>query len=362
MSNSSAASQSDVETQPLVDVEQSLDTRGTMQGVPGSGREKAEMAIWMVVWMLVSAVVVIYNKWVFTAGGFPYPLALTSMHMIACFVVFGSIRKFAPQDIRLAIMPDADVEMSWPAYFKNYVSISFFYAGTLGTGNLAYLFSSVPFIQMMKPMNCVFASLACFACGVESPTWSHMIIVCVIALGVVTATHHDGQFSMTGCLLQMCSSISEGCRLGLMQMATTKGLKLDPVSTVYNFSFASAVLLSCATFKLEWPLDFSRLISPWVLVINCILAILLNVIVATVIKKTSAVIFTLSGIVKDIMLIVASSFVFSTTITITMLFGYLISVVGLMMFKAYKDNMKVFQEHGFLSGMSFAIQSAKQKS
>jgi len=350
----SVDAQRDVETQLL-------DAQGPMKGVFSMGREDAEKGMWVIVWMLFSSVVIVYNKWVFTSGGFPYPLALTTMHMTSCFVVFGAIRKFAPQQIRLAIMPDADVETPWPVYLKNFVSISFFYAGSLGTGNLAYLFSSVAFIQLMKPMNCIYASLACFALGVELPTCSHLIIVCIVAFGVATASYHALAFSMTGFLLQTVSSISEGFRLGLMQTATTRGLKLDPVSTVYNFSFASAVLLACACFALEWPLNLSKLLSPWVLVINCAMALVLNVIVAIVIKKTSAVILTLSGIVKDIGIIATSSIVFSTHITITMVFGFSISMSGLCMYKAYKDNLKVFQERGFLGGMSFVIQSAKKQ-
>jgi len=322
--------------------------------------EEVDRAMWVAVWMVLSSAVVIYNKWLFSAGGFPYPLALTSMHMTCCFVVFGSIRNFAPANIRLAIMPDADVETPWPIYIKNFLAISVFYAGTLGTGNLAYLYSSVAFVQMMKPMNCIFASFAAFAVGVDLATNSHLIIVSVIAFGIFFATHNASaaQFSTTGCVLQIISSCSEGCRLAMVQLVTTSGLKLDPVTTVYHFSFGSAVLLICACYLMEWhTMDLSKLISPWALVANCAMALVLNVLVAHVIKKTSAVTFALSGIVKDIGIIVASSLLFMTPITRLMFVGYTISLSGLCMFKAYKDNLTVFKELGFVGGMRFTMNS-----
>lgn len=322
--------------------------------------EEVDRAIWVAVWMVLSSAIVIYNKWLFSAGGFPYPLALTSMHMTCCFLVFGSIRLLAPANVRSVIMPDADVETPWPVYIKNFLVISFFYAGTLGTGNLAYLYSSVAFVQMMKPMNCIFASLAAFAVGMDPATNSHLTIVAIIAFGIFFATHNANaaQFSTTGCVLQVISSLSEGCRLAMVQLVTTSGLKLDPVTTVYHFSFASAVLLISACYLLEWhTMDLSKLISPWAIVVNCAMAVVLNVLVAQVIKKTSAVTFALAGILKDIGIIVGSALLFLTPITRLMLLGYTISVAGLCMFKAYKDNLTVFKELGFIGGMRFTMQA-----
>jgi len=344
MTNSDAGS--DLETQRL-----SVPMPSKVQ--LGVATMDTDRIMWLAVWMLFSSSVIIYNKWIFNSGGFPYPLALTGMHMGSCFVVFGSIRKFAPDSVRLTIMPDAAVVTSWEVYFRNFLSISFFYAGTLGTGQMAYLFSSVPFVQMMKPMNCITASFAAFIVGMEVPTHSHVIIVGIVAFGVFFATQNAAQFSMAGCLLQSASSITEGFRLALVQTATTTGIKLDPVSTVYHFSLASAVLLACASYAIEWPLDLSRLVSPWILVANCAMAVILNVLVANVIKKTSAVVFTLGGVVKDMGLIAAASIFFLVPISRLAICGYSMSLLGLGLYKVYKDNLELFKQHGFLTGMAF---------
>jgi len=328
---------------------------------PSPSHELADRILPVCVWMVFSGIVVIYNKWLFTTGGFPYPLALTALHMTSCFIVFGAIRLFAPEKIRTAVMPDADVEISWPVYLRNFVAISAFYAVTLGAGNLAYLFGSVAFVTMLKPINIIFVSLAAFMMGVEVPTYSHLIIVCIVASGVAFSTGHAATFSTAGLLLQILSSMSEGCRLSLVQKVTNGGMKLDPVTTVYHFSGVTALLLFGTSLAHEYPFDLTQLHSRWVLVVNCAMAVLLNVLVAMVIKKTSAVVFALSGIVKDICVIGASATYFMTPLTHATMIGYSVSVSGICLFKAYKDNLTVFKEQGFVYGLKHVTESAIRK-
>lgn len=281
--------------------------------------------------------------------------------MLSCFFIFGSIRLFAPRRVKLVLMPDAEVPIPWGAYVQNVLSISFFFAFSLGCGQLAYLFASVPFLQMLKPINCITVSLVAFLLGVEVPTVSHMIIVVTIALGVFVATDNATEFSLAGCLLQIVSSVGSGTQLAFTQRFTTGTFKVDAVSMVYLYSLPSAVLLGLATLALERPFDFSHLLAPWVLSHNVLLAVILNVLVATVIKKTSAVIYTLVGIIKDIGLVGASSFIFMTPVSALSALGYCIAIVGLCMFKAYKDNLEIFKKHGFLVGTQTVARAIMQK-
>jgi hypothetical protein len=253
-------------------------------------------------------------------------------------------------------MPDANVDIPKDVHIKNLL-ICFFFAASLAFGQVAYLFASVPFIQMIKPLNCVCVSLAAFAVGMETPTCSHMIIVGVVALGVMIASDHAFDFSVMGCLLQLAASMTEGVRLALVQAVSAGGLKLDPVTVVYHYSLPSAIILAGACFTFERNLDFSKLLSPWILVLNCAMAVSLNVMVATVIKNTSAVVFTLCGALKDIILIAVSAIIFVVPISNLTMCGYLVSLSGLLMYKAYKDNLSLFQSHGFLGGMKSVMHS-----
>lgn len=347
---SPASPQSDMEQQPL------LASRSTLASHTKSSSVLAQLAVvfWVTAWMLFSSIIVIFNKWMFESGGFPYPLALTSLHMFACFLTFGSIRMLAPQQIRLSLMPDADVVVPWSIYLKKLMLISLLYAATLGAGNLAYLCSTVAFIQMLKPMNVIFASGFAMLFGMEARTMTHMIIVCVISFGVSVACFTAVQFSFRGACLQVFSTVCEGMRLVLMQSITTVGLRLDPVTTVYHFSFASSAALAIASRTLEPQLDLSQ-VNINMLALNCAISVCLNVLIATVIKKTSAVVFTLSGIVKDIGIIGASSVMFHSGVGILQTFGYSIAICGIFIFKVYKDNLEAFKDHGFVSGLSVTL-------
>merc|ERR1719198_2423504 len=98
--------------------------------------------------------------------------------------------------MKLALMPDAEVPVPWGTYAQNILSISFFFSFSLGCGQVAYLFASVPFLVMLKPINCITVSLGAFLLGVEVPTSSHIIIVTLIAFGVFLATSNAAEFSL----------------------------------------------------------------------------------------------------------------------------------------------------------------------
>mmetsp|Transcript_104172 Transcript_104172/g.190846 ORF Transcript_104172/g.190846 Transcript_104172/m.190846 type:complete len:348 (-) Transcript_104172:32-1075(-) len=318
-----------------------------------SASDQLAVVLWVLAWMVFSSSQVIFNKWMFEFGGFPYPLAMTSLHMFACFMIFGTVRRCAPSSIRLTVMPAADVVIPWPIYFKHVIAISLLYSMTLGAGNLAYLCSTVAFIQMLKPMNVIVTSVCAIALGMEAPTGTHMIIVCIISFGVFVATFTAAQFSLRGACLQVFATLCEGLRLVLMQSLTSAGLRLDPVTTVYHVSFASSVALAVASIALEKPTDPST-VNTRMLALNCFIAVFLNVLIATVIKKTSAVVFTLSGIIKDIGIISASNVMFHSSVGLLQAYGYAMAVFGLCMYKAYKDNIEYFKSHGFSKGFSRA--------
>ncbi len=49
----------------------------------------------MLTWMSISISVILFNKWLLAFSGFPYPIALTSWHMLFCSVVgFLCVRVF----------------------------------------------------------------------------------------------------------------------------------------------------------------------------------------------------------------------------------------------------------------------------
>jgi len=252
-------------------------------------------------------------------------------------------------------MPDVDKIIPKDIYLQGLLPAAFLMALSLGIGNLGFLYASVAFIQMIKPVNVVVASLAGFAWGLEVFTPSHAIIACIVSGGVsMAALGSFDDFSGIGLLCQLTASVSEGLRLILLQGVLQGRLRLDPLTTIYRFTPAAGLLLCCFSYMFEGHVVWAGLPNWWVLPLNCLMAVLLNVLIVSVIAETSAVVFVLAGVAKDIATIALSVSIYATPIRTVEIIGYSTSVAGICMYKVYKDHLQLFKELGFLGGITAA--------
>jgi len=303
-------------------------------------------------WMTCSTGFILYNKWIFTKGGFPYPMTLTAMHMGSCYLLFGCL-SWLPPHIRQRFMPDIDKKIPTDTYLHGLVPAALLMSLSLGIGNLGFLYASVAFIQMIKPVNVVVASIAGFVWGLEVFTPSHAIIACIVSGGVSMAAFCSiSNFNAVGLACQLTASVSEGLRLILLQGVLQGRLRLDPLTTVYRFAPSAGLWLCCFSFIVEANVDWAALPNLWVLPLNCLVAVLLNVLIVSVIAETSAVVFVLAGVTKDIATITLSVCLYGTHITGAEIMGYSMAVAGIFLYKVYKDHLQLFKELGFLGGMA----------
>lgn len=306
----------------------------------------------LLAWMTCSTGFILFNKWMFTKGGFPYPMTLTAMHMGSCYLVFGCL-SFLPQHISRRFMPDIDKKIPADIYLQGLLPAALLMALSLGVGNLGFLYASVAFIQMIKPVNVVVTSIAGFAWGLEVFTSSHAIIACIVSGGVSMAAFGSiSNFSAVGLVCQLTASVSEGLRLILLQGVLQGKLRLDPLTTVYRFAPSAGLWLCGFSFILEANVDWTNLPNLWVLPLNCLVAVLLNVLIVSVIAETSAVVFVLAGVTKDIATIALSACLYDTHIRAVEIVGYSTSVAGICLYKVYKDHLPLFKEQGFLGGLA----------
>merc|ERR1719464_905380 len=100
-------------------------------------------------------------------------------------------------------MPDIDKKIPADIYLQGLLPAALLMAMSLGIGNLGFLYASVAFIQMVKPVNVVVTSVAGFLWGLEAATPSHVLIACVVCSGVALAACADVQFSLAGLICQL---------------------------------------------------------------------------------------------------------------------------------------------------------------
>lgn len=138
--------------------------------------------------------------------------------------------------------------------------------------------------------------------------------------------------------VDQCSGIVfEALRLVMIQrMLSSAEFKMDPLVSLYYYAPACAVINGVVTMVVEIPrmtMGDIYSVGIFTLLANAFVAFLLNVSVVFLIGKTSAVVLTMSGILKDILLVCASLIIFRDPVTLQQYFGYSIALGGLCYYK-----------------------------
>ena len=132
-------------------------------------------------WIGLSAGVILFNKYVLTVFGFPFPVALTMIHMAFCSALaFLLVRVFKVVK---------GVNMTRDQYVQRILPIGFLFSIVLWFGNSAYVYLSVAFIQMVKAlMPCVVYGVG-IAFKVETYKPQTLANMAMIAPGVPSSAH-----------------------------------------------------------------------------------------------------------------------------------------------------------------------------
>ncbi len=84
-----------------------------------------------------------------------------------------------------------------------------------------------------------------------------------------------------------------------------------------------------------------------VLLLTGLVAFCLNLAVVFLIKNASSLVLTLAGVVKDILIISISMFLFSAPVSFIQAFGYTFAIAGLVLYKRYKSNREYYEQFTF---------------
>jgi hypothetical protein len=288
-----------------------------------------------------------FNKYILSFFGFPFPISLTMIHMLFCSIMAFVIIRV----LKLVQSNDIDNKL----YVQKIVPIGGLFAVSLWLSNTAYVYLSVAFIQMLKAlMPGAVYSVGCVM-GIEQFTYYRMLNMFVITFGVCVASYGELNFHLLGVIIQLASVCAEAFRLGLVQIIlNSEKLKMNSITTLYYVSPACFVFLLVPFCFLEMPKYLDQdtevnLSQPHVLFLNALTAFALNIAVYLLIGKTSALTMNVAGVVKDWLLIAISSIVFDAPVTKLQLFGYAISFLGVMYYNysKYKDRERAIAEPKF---------------
>mmetsp|Transcript_53113 Transcript_53113/g.137387 ORF Transcript_53113/g.137387 Transcript_53113/m.137387 type:complete len:350 (-) Transcript_53113:157-1206(-) len=277
-------------------------------------------------YIVVSASLIRFNKYLMTKDRFPYSMFLTACHMSVSFSLCLLLYLFKP-----AAFPGvANSEGKKVLVMKWMAPIGITFAASLFCSNQAYMYCSVTFLQFMKEGNVIIAFLMSCAAGLQAMNRVRCAIIAWIIAGSAMAVSGEVNFVFVGFVYQLISQLAECSRAVMGEVVLSGGgLKLDPLSyTLFVAPACLAVLVGgiIATWDPAIP---GALATWWPYVLpNALLAFVLNMLVATIIKEMSAVGFILAGVCKDIALVLFSAVVFAEVVTAHQCFGFMVALGG----------------------------------
>ncbi|CAM8924279.1 unnamed protein product [Rhodiola kirilowii] len=290
--------------------------------------------LYLLIYILLSSGVILYNKWVLSPKyfNFPLPITLTMIHMgFSGMVAFLLVRVFK------VVTP---VKMTFEIYATCVIPISAFFASSLWFGNTAYLYISVAFIQMLKALMPVATYTMAVVCGTDKSRCDIFSNMLLVSVGVVISSYGEIHFNVVGTLYQVTGIFAESLRLVLTQvLLQKKGLTLNPITSLYYIAPCSFLFLFVPWYFLEKPvMEVSQIqFNFWIFFTNALCALALNFSIFLVIGRSGAVTIRVAGVLKDWILIALSTVIFpESSITTLNITGYAIALCGVVMYNYLK--------------------------
>lgn len=304
-------------------------------------------SVYIAVWISLSSSVIVFNKYILSKDklNFQFPIFLTTWHLVFATVMTQILARFTT-----ILDSRKKVPMTGRVYLRAIVPIGIFFSMSLICGNQAYLYLSVAFIQMLKATMPVAVLLTTWGLGVHPPNMKTLGNVSFIVIGVVIASFGEIQFVLTGFLWQAGGILFEAIRLTMVERLLSGGeFKMDPLVSLYYYAPACAVMNALVFLFTEFntiAMDDINRVGGLTLLSNASVAFLLNVSVVFLIGKTSSLVLTLSGVLKDILLVFASMIIFQDPVSLLQAFGYSIALGGLVYYKLGAEKLKEYLAGG----------------
>ncbi|KAF2218203.1 triose-phosphate transporter family-domain-containing protein [Elsinoe ampelina] len=301
--------------------------------------------VYIAAWIGLSSSVILFNKWILSSAGFRFPIVLTTWHLGFATLMTQIMARFTS-----TLDSRKKVPMTGRIYLRAIVPIGLMFSLSLICGNLTYLYLSVSFIQMLKATTPVAVLLATWSMGLAPPNMKTLGNVSFIVLGVIIASVGEIKFVLIGFLFQIGGIVFEAIRLTMVQrLLSSAEFKMDPLVSLYYFAPACAVMNGLTALVVEVPkmtlADIEK-VGYFNLLANAFVAFALNVSVVFLIGRTSSLVLTLSGVLKDILLVLASMLIFRDPVSGLQFFGYSIALGGLVYYKLGADKLKEYASEG----------------
>jgi len=303
-------------------------------------------------YIVISAGLIEFNKHLMRKDRFPFAVAMTTGHMAMTCVLCNLLYWAKP-----SLYPSmAQTEGQRLRLLQWFLPLGCLFAVGLSCSNKAYLYCSVAFLQFMKESNvAVVFAMGSFV-GLQRCTRSRLFILFWIVIGASIAVQGQVDFLWLGFGIQVISQVAECSKTVLGEMIMKGDLKLDPLTYTRFMSPIGLCVLLLATAT-TWEHEVVVRFQEWwhLLLPNACLAFVLNVIVAMIIKECSGLTFMLTGLVKDMIIVIASTLFFGELVVHQQILGFVVCIAGIL----FWSHMRASPDSPSVKGLQMALGETK---
>lgn len=280
------------------------------------------------VWYCSNIGVLLLNKYLLSVWGFRFPIFLTMLHMLSCFVLSVVVRCCSSSSNRQQIK-------SRKHMFKIAVLAFVFVISVVG-GNISLRFIPVSFNQAIGATTPFFTAMLSLVILRKRETIEVYMTLIPVVVGIVLASNSEPLFNIYGfiaCLIATFARALKSVLQGLLLTNETE--KMDSLNLLLFMSpFALGILIFSA-FIMErnaWTAVTNNFEKSYTftitLVLNCLIAYLVNLSNFLVTKCTSPLTLQVLGNAKGAVAVIISILIFRNPVSIAGMIGYTITIFG----------------------------------
>jgi len=293
----------------------------------------------------VSATMIMFIKFLMHPDRFPYAACLTSVQMLITLTLSSCLRQVSPGlfPAAEAVFAKSPDDSLWPLRcYAPFLPLGLLNAAVIVLSNAAYMYADVCFLQMVKESAVVIVYTFMVLFGLDALRWQNVAVLGFVAASAVVAVRGASiaTFTITGLVLQLAAGVTQSLFVVLsnVMMSSTKGrVKIDPMTMVLCTAPMMLLGLLPLTYAFWHPDIPSRMVQWWPYILaNCFMAFSLQVVSTMTIKHVSATGHALASVTKDLAIVGSANLVMGEAVSKVQITGFLGSVAGITVYSAMK--------------------------
>ncbi|GLT97410.1 hypothetical protein SLE2022_149770 [Rubroshorea leprosula] len=270
---------------------------------------------------MVAVGIIFMNKWVLKNVGFQFPVFLTFIHYLVSWALMAVLKSFS-------LLPSSPPSKSTPL---SLFTLGFVMSFSTGLANVSLKYNSVGFYQMAKIAVTPSIVLAEFIWYRKRVSFSKVIALTVVSIGIAVATVTDLQFSLFGACVALAwiipSAVNKILWSNMQQKENWTALalmwKTTPITLLFLVSMIP-FLDPPGVLAFNWNLSNTSAI-----LMSAILGFLLQWSGALALGATSAISHVVLGQFKTCVLLLGSYYLFGSNPGTTSILGAFVAIGGM---------------------------------